>query len=95
MKAIHKFQLGMAEKASVIMPSGAQVIRVDGIDGFLYLWAVVDTEKPMVEREFLLFKTGAPMPDDILETHVYLGCGGIFVQMELMMYVYGGIYDGA
>lgn len=88
MKAIHKFQLGMAEKASVMMPEGALVIRVDGIDGFLYIWAVVNTEAPMVKRDFLLFKTGAPMPDDILQTHKYLGCGGIFVQMELMMYVW-------
>ena len=87
MKAIHKFPLGMAEKAYVDMPEGAYVIRVDGIDGFLYLWAVVDTEAPMVRREFLLFKTGAPMPDD-LECYRYLGCGGIFIQMELMMYVW-------
>lgn len=88
MKAIWKFQLGMAEKASVKMPAGAKVIRVDGIDGFLYLWAVVDPQQPMVQRDFVLFKTGAPMPDDILENHRYLGCGGIFVQMELMMYVW-------
>jgi hypothetical protein len=88
MKTIHKFSLGMAEKAYVDMPEGALVIRVDGIDGFLYLWAVVDTDAPMVRREFLLFKTGAPMPDDILHSYHYLGCGGIFVQMELMMYVW-------
>jgi hypothetical protein len=88
MKTIHKFQIGMAEKAAVMMPEGALVIRVDGIDGFLYLWAVVDTDRPMVKRDFLLFKTGAPMPDNILTDYNYLGCGGIFVQMELMMYVW-------
>lgn len=88
MRAIHKYSLGMAERASVQMPEGALVIRVDGIDGFLYLWAVVDTDAPMVKRDFLLFKTGAPMPDDILQNYSYLGCGGIFVQMELMMYVW-------
>lgn len=87
-KAIYKYQLGMAEKAVVKMPQDAQVIRVDGIDGFLYIWAVIDTERPIVERTFNLFKTGAPMPDDILENYNYLGCGGIFVQMELMMYVW-------
>lgn len=88
MKAIHKYQLGMAEKASVQMPQGAHVIRIDGAEGFLYIWAVVDTEAPLVRRDFLLYKTGAPIPNDILETHRYLGCGGIFVQMELMMYVW-------
>ena len=81
----------MAERSLVAMPEGAFVIRVDGIDGFLYLWAVVDTEAQMVEREFLLFKTGAAMPDDILKNYSYLGCGGIFVQMELMMYVWESI----
>lgn len=71
-----------------MMPEGALVIRVDGINGFLCLWAVVDTAAPIVKRDFLLFKTGAAMPDDILKAYHYLGCGGIFVQMELMMYVW-------
>lgn len=88
MKAIHKFQLGMTENACVMMPEGALVIRVDGIDGFLYIWAVVDTNAPLIERYFMLFKTGAAMPDDILKNYHYLGCGGIFVQMELMMHVW-------
>lgn len=88
MKTIHKFSLGMAERAVVTMPAGAAVIRVAGVDGFLYLWAVVDTEAPMLEREFLLFKTGAAMPDDILQNYHMVGFGGIFVQMELMMYVW-------
>jgi hypothetical protein len=87
MKTIHKYQLGMAEVAKVQMPQDASIIRIDGIDGFLYIWAVVDTEAPMEERTFHLFKTGAPMPDDI-HTYHYHGCGGIFVQMELMMYVW-------
>ena len=88
MKTIHKFTLPFMERSTVQMPAGALVIRVDGLDGFLFLWAVVDTDQPIVEREFLLFKTGAPMPDDILQSYSYLGCGAIFVQMELMMYVW-------
>lgn len=88
MKKIFKFQCGMAEQAKVTMHQGAHIIRVDGIDGFLYIWAVVDPDSPMEVRQFDLFKTGADMPDDILKTHVYHGCGGIFVQMELMMYVW-------
>ncbi len=92
MKSIHKFTIGMAEQASVMMPENAVIIRVDGIDGFLYLWAVVDTDAPIVRRDFLLFKTGAPMPDDIMMTHRYIGCGGIFVQMELMMYIWEPIH---
>jgi len=88
MRTIYKYPLGMAEKAVVSMPEGARIIRVDGVDGFLYLWAVVDTEAPVEDREFHLFKTDSPMPDDINKKYNYLGCGGIYIQMELMMYVW-------
>ncbi len=87
MKAIYKYQLPFMEKATVSIPEGADIIRIDGLDGALWIWAVVDTEKPPVDREFELYKTGGEMPDNIDEYN-YLGCGAIFVQMELMMYVF-------
>lgn len=87
MKAIYKYRLPFQEEATVTMPKDANIIRVDGLDGALWIWAVVDTEKPLVDREFSLFKTGGEMPDDI-DTYSYVGCGAIFVQMELMMYVF-------
>ncbi len=93
MKAIHKFTLPFMEQASINMPAGAKVIRCDGVDGFLFVWAIVDTEAPMVRREFHLFKTGAAMPNDILERYRYLGCGAIYVQMELMMYIFEEVAD--
>lgn len=88
MKVIYKYRLPFMEKAKVEMPRGASVIRIDGLDGALWIWAVVDTEQPLEVREFELFKTGGEMPDNILYDYVYLGCGAIFVQMELMMYVF-------
>lgn len=87
MRTIHKFQLPIQEDATVSMPDGARIVRVDGLDGFLWIWAVVDTERPMVERAFKLFKTGGTMPEDI-DDYAYLGCGAIFVQQELMLYVF-------
>ena len=84
---IYKYRLPFKEMATVSMPEGAEIIRVDGLDGALWLWAIVDTNKPAVDREFLLFKTGGAMPDNIND-YTYLGCGAIFVQMELMMYVF-------
>jgi hypothetical protein len=53
----------------------------------LWIWAVVDPDAPIESRIFSLFKTGAAMPDDI-GAYLYHGCGAIFVQMELMMYVF-------
>ena len=87
MKVIYKYRLPFKEFSVVSMPEGANIIRIDGEDGAIQMWAVVDTEAPLVDREFSLFKTGGEMPDDI-ENYRYLGCGAIFIQMELMMYVF-------
>jgi len=75
------------EKSKVSMPRDARIIRVDGFDGAIWIWAVVDTDHPLVDREFELYKTGGEMPEDI-GYYTYHGCGAIFVQMELMMYVF-------
>lgn len=87
MKVIYKYRLPFMEVSKVVMPRNAEIIRVDGLDGAIWLWAVVDTEEPLVERVFNLYKTGGEMPEDI-QNFNYLGCGAIFVQMELMMYVF-------
>lgn len=87
MKVIYKYRLPFMEVSRVTMPEQSTIIRVDGLDGALWLWAIVDTEKPLVERTFHLFKTGGKMPDNI-DSYNYIGCGAIFVQMELMMYVF-------
>ncbi len=88
MICIHKFLLPFKEVATIEMPVGAKVLRVDDVDGLIYAWAIVDTEAEFEKRTFYLFKTGAQMPGDILTAYRYLGCGGIFVQMELMMYIF-------
>lgn len=88
MKAIYKYRLPFMEVAIVEMPFNAEIIRVDGLDGALWIWAIVDPTAAIEKRTFHLFKTGANMPDDICEGYMYVGCGAIFVQMELMMYVF-------
>lgn len=88
MKTIYKYRLPFMEVAKVEMPADAKILRVDGVDGALWLWAIVDTESPLVVREFHLFKTGSEMPDDIDAYYYYLGGGAIFIQMELFMYVF-------
>jgi hypothetical protein len=87
MKAIYKYRLPFMEVSHIDMPYEANIIRVDGLDGALWVWAIVDPDAPIERREFHLFKTGAAMPDDIAN-FAYLGCGAIFIQMELMMYVF-------
>lgn len=87
MKVIHKYQLPFMEDSYIDMPYGAKVIRVDGLEGAVWVWAIVETDLPLVRREFKLVKTGGEMPDNI-EDYAYLGSGAIFIQMELMMYVF-------
>jgi hypothetical protein len=89
MKKIFKYRLPFMEVAQVEMPTGAAIVRVDGLDGALWIWAVVDPDAPIETRIFHLFKTGAEMPDDI-DTYIYHGCGAIHIQMELMLYVFEG-----
>lgn len=87
MKVIYKYRLPFKEKSEVEMPKGAEIIRIDGLDGAIWMWAIVDTEVETEVRHFHLYKTGGEMPDDI-ENYTYWGCGAIFIQMELMMYVF-------
>lgn len=87
MNTIHKYRVPFMEVSEVVMPKDAQIIRVDGLDGAIWMWAVVDTEQPLEKRTFHLFKTGGEMPTDI-HKYVYRGCGAIFIQMELMMYIF-------
>lgn len=68
------------------MPEGAEVVRVEGLEGVLWVWAVVDTKKPKTSHKFHLFKTGGEIPEDLALT--FVGCGAIFIQQELMLYVF-------
>ena len=92
MRMIGKYRVPFMEIAEVVMPANSKVIRVDGLDGAIWLWAIIDTEAPLVVRTFELFKTGGKMPDNI-ECYNYVGCGAIFVQMELMMYLFEHPYS--
>lgn len=88
MYKIFKYSVPFKEIAKVILPKDAKIIRIDS-DGGIKLWAIVNTSPnwPQEERTFYLFKTGGDMPNDILE-YEYVGCGAIFIQMELMMYLF-------
>lgn len=85
-KIVGKFQLPIKECFSLEMPQGAEVVRVEGLDGHIWMWAVIDTEAPTENRQFMSFKTGGEMPPD---TELkYIGCGAVYVQQELMLYYF-------
>lgn len=85
---IFKYTLPIAERTHIDLPVGAQILRVDGLEGGLWVWAMVDTTASLERREFALFKTGGDMPDKVAEEYKYVGCGSIYIQQELCLYVF-------
>ena len=84
---IWKYQMPVAENFTMRLPENAQIIRMAGENGYLWLWAVVDTQAPLEERKFSAFKAGGEMPDDI-SSLVYVGMASIYIQQELMLYIF-------
>lgn len=85
-RIIFKYQMPVLESFSMKLPQGAQIIRMEDQGGMFWLWAVVNTDAPDEERNFLAFKTGAKMPDGV--NLQYVGFCAVFVQMELGLYIF-------
>lgn len=84
-KVIFKYQMPVMEKFTMKLPRGADIIRVDDQGGMFWLWAVIDTNEPDEDRNFVAVKCGAKVPDGKLS---YVGFCKIFVQQELGLYIF-------
>ena len=84
-RTIWKYQMPVLERFIMQLPQDAEVIRVADQGGLLWLWAVVDTEAPLMDRRFYAIKTGAPVPEGAL---TYLGFVAINIQQELGLYIF-------
>ena len=86
-KTIFKYQMPVSEKFEMNLPKGAEIIRMKGENGGLWLWAVVDTEADDETRQFYAFKCGGSgmRPERNL---IYRGCAAIYIQAELMLYIF-------
>ena len=64
MKTIHKYSLDTTreDKITVMMPRVAKIVMVGSQNGQPFLWAIVDTEWPLIERHYRLIATGQPIP---------------------------------
>lgn len=85
-RTIHKYQMPVLESFTMMLPAGAEIIRMEDQNGLFWLWALVDTELPLRERKFWAFKTGGAIPDHL--NLVYRGFCKVFVQMELGLYIF-------
>ena len=92
MKKIFKYELSIKEKQTINLPIGAEIIRVDDVDGKFFLWAIVTPEEePELEVRYLEFyKTGQAIETNI--DHLkYLGFCKLFIMQELGLYVFENI----
>lgn len=87
MKVIYKYPLPVKEKFTIELPQYAQIIRVEDVDGLFYLWAIVDTEAPLVLRYIECYKTGQPIETE-LKWLFFLGTCKLFIMQELCLYMF-------
>lgn len=83
---IYKYEIPTCENFSLDLPKSSQILRVDNIGGFNYLWAIVNTEKEFEVRNFKMYKTGQEM--DSFNSLIYLGTCKLYVGEELCVYVF-------
>ncbi len=91
MKRIFKYELSIKENQELQLPVGAQILRVDDVDGRFFLWAAVDPETEDLETRHLEFyKTGQEI-ETPMEHLYYLGFCRLFIMQELGLYVFENI----
>lgn len=82
MKTIHRFELGIVTRLS--LPEGADILSIQPRNGQINLWALVDLDKPLVERTFMIIGTGHPLPEDCVP-------GVDFLYLETVLVEYGAL----
>lgn len=79
MKTIWKFPLKIRGEQDIQVPSGAQMLCVQGQESqeaesqVACIWALVDPEAKLVWMKVRTYGTGQPIPDEVLATSSYLG----------------------
>lgn len=85
MRAMLKYELKAGENA-IDIPGGLCGHHIDVVAGRLYLWTMVNTDKPVKAVKVFTAVTGEPLPENVTE---YLGTalanGGGFVLHAFLM----------
>jgi len=89
---IFKYPLPVQEKYSIELPIGAQIIRVDDVDGLFFLWAIVNTDEEVEKelRHLEFYKTGQPILTPLKDLK-HIGTCKLFIMQELCLYVFENI----
>lgn len=84
---IYKYQMHICENQTLDLPRGAEILRVDDVDGLFYLWAIVDQEEHETEpRHLEFYKTGQSIV--VRKGLKYLGFCRLLIMQELGLYVF-------
>jgi hypothetical protein len=59
-KIIYKYPIKVYDEQAIRMPQSAELLSVQCQAGWPCVWAMVDTDEPMVLRDFGLVATGEP-----------------------------------
>lgn len=73
MKTIHKYTVPLDTYIELEAPEGSEILKVaEQFPGELYVWMLVDTEKPLTKHEhhLVIVGTGNPMPEGIPVKHL-------------------------
>lgn len=84
---VYKYLIPFQEGFELTLPKGSQIVRIDNDQGNPYLWALV----PLEEKETVVFKFQSSKTGGIINHEKplhFIGTISIFVQMELMLYVF-------
>lgn len=92
MKTIHKYQLTVNDRVVVQVREGARFLHARECYGnyehpIINVWAEVDTDKPLVDRAFLIRGTGHPLTG---REAGYLGTA-VFMNGALVFHCYAEV----
>lgn len=69
MKMVHKYRIvdsyPFSTRIHTELPKGAKVLTVVELEGVYHLWALVDTEAPLVSTTLYVVGTGWELPEDV------------------------------
>lgn len=85
---VYKYLIPFSEEFTINLKNGSKVVRIDVVDGNPYMWVLTPTSNELktVKYHFKSSKTGGEIEHD--QELVFVGTYHIFIQMELMLYVF-------
>jgi len=91
-RTIWKFQVPVTDISKIQMPVGARIMALKDTEGYgdIPVWAVVESDAPLVSRIFYIVGTGNPMTV-LEEAHDYHYIGTVTqAQGALVWHVFDG-----